>query len=83
MYVRFVDDIFGTWNHGVDALLQFEKEANNIHLFVSILFKNNSGLTELIYKTKPQSNYMILDKFKSIHGVLWKHEPSINVQIRM
>ena len=39
MYVQFVDDIFGTWNHGVDALLQFEKEANNIHPNIKIELK--------------------------------------------
>ena len=31
LYVRFVDDIFGTWHHGFDARLQFLGQANRIH----------------------------------------------------
>ena len=39
LYVRFVDDIFGTWDHGIDALLQFHDQANRIHPNIKVELK--------------------------------------------
>ena len=39
LYVRFVDNIFGTWDHGIDAFLQFHDQANKIHPNIKVELK--------------------------------------------
>ena len=41
LYVRFVDDIFGTWDHGIDAPLQFHDKANRIHPNIKVELRWN------------------------------------------
>ena len=35
-YLRFVDDIWGIWTHGEEALIRFHKRANSIHTRIAV-----------------------------------------------
>ena len=96
MYVRFVDDIFGTWDHGVEALLQFQKQANSIHpnikkelkwdhqeiafLDTLVMLDNDKLETCLYYKPTDKHTYLHI---KSEHPSSVKKATSYGLAIRL
>ena len=96
MYVRFVDDIFGTWDHGVEALLQFQKQANSIHpnikielkwdhqeiAFLDTLVKLDNGKLETCLYSKPTDKHTYLH-IKSEHPSSVKKAIPYGLAIRL
>ena len=47
-YVRFVDDIWGIWTHGEEALIQFHKRANSIHTRIEVDLRYSTESIEFL-----------------------------------
>ena len=88
-WLRFIDDILMTWNHGKQALEEFKELANNIHPTIKFSFESNDNeipfLDTIIYRGndnqlltrlyhKPTDNMQYLH-FNSAHP--WRQKRSV------
>lgn len=63
--MRYIDDIFGVWQHGKAALETFQKTANEIHknIKVELRFSNNK-IEFLDVLTKIENNKISTDLYE-------------------
>ena len=47
-YCRYIDEVWGTWIHGEERLLQFVNAANNIHPNIQVELRFSRQTTEFL-----------------------------------
>ena len=60
LWKRFIDDIFMTWPHGMDSLLEFIQHLNNVHptiKFTSTISPTEISFLDLIKYTRDDKLY--------------------------
>lgn len=65
VFLRYIDDIFGVWQHGEEALMDFQKTANEIHKNILVELRySDSELEFLDVLTKVENNEITSDLYE-------------------